>query len=358
MKDIKLAEAEKYMKRCLELAAMSEGRTAPNPLVGAVLVHNHKIIAEGRHMYYGGAHAEVEAIARVTDKEILKECVLFVNLEPCCHIGKTPPCTQLIIKSGIPSVVIAAQDPSPKVNGQGIKELKRNGIAVTSGILRDEAYILNKAFYTYYEKKRPYILLKWAQTLDGFIDARRKSSDTPPLKISNGLTQIVTHRLRNRCQAIMVGTNTVIMDNPELTNRLWYGRNPLRVTIDRHGQLNDKYEIFNDMARTIVFSDSRQTNYGSNTETLPYGSLDMILDSLHKLKIQSMMVEGGATLINSFIAHNFWDEAIVYTGDFSIGDGVRAPVIKSSVKVSEMLGTNTIDLNPLTLEYRQQTRIN
>jgi diaminohydroxyphosphoribosylaminopyrimidine deaminase/5-amino-6-(5-phosphoribosylamino)uracil reductase len=336
--------SEIYMRRCLELASSAEGLTYPNPMVGAVLVYDDRIIAEGKHAFYGAPHAEPDAISKVSDPEILKKCTLYVNLEPCCHFGKTPPCTEKIISAGIPHVVVAALDTSSKVDGKGIKALNEAGIITTIGVLEGEARRLNKFFYAYHEKKRPYILLKWAQTPDGFIDSDRKTPETPPVKISNKLTQIVDHHWRSQYQAIMVGTNTIIMDNPNLTNRFWYGRNPLRVTIDRHGILNYKYNIFNDEAKSIVFTKNSTVNYGNNTEIVPYADLAQIMKTLYEKKIQSLIVEGGTALLNSFIKLGLWDEIITFTGDFLLKKGVKAPVISDELAIAETLDSNIIEL--------------
>jgi diaminohydroxyphosphoribosylaminopyrimidine deaminase/5-amino-6-(5-phosphoribosylamino)uracil reductase len=332
------------MHRCLDLASSAEGLTYPNPMVGAVLVYEGRIIAEGKHAFYGAPHAEPDAISKVNDPEILKKCTLYVNLEPCCHFGKTPPCTEKIISAGISHVVVAALDTSLKINGKGIKALNEAGIVTTVGVLEDKARRLNKFFYAYHEKKRPYILLKWAQTPDGFIDSGRKTPEIPPAKISNNLTQIVDHHWRSQYQAIMVGTNTILMDNPNLTNRCWYGSNPLRITIDRRGILNRKYNIFNGEAKTIVFTENHEVNYDNNAEIIPCTDLTDIVKTLHDRKIQSLIVEGGATLLDSFIKLGLWDEIITFTGDFLLTEGVKAPVIPNKAAVSETLDSNIIRL--------------
>ncbi|MDR1887439.1 MAG: bifunctional diaminohydroxyphosphoribosylaminopyrimidine deaminase/5-amino-6-(5-phosphoribosylamino)uracil reductase RibD [Prevotellaceae bacterium] len=336
--------SELYMLRCLELASSAEGLTAPNPMVGAVLVYDNRIIAEGRHAFYGAPHAEPDAISKVNDAEILKYCTLYVNLEPCCHFGKTPPCTEKIISAGIPHVVVAALDTSSKINGKGIKTLNEAGVITDVGILEAEARNLNKFFYTYHEKKRPYILLKWAQTPDGFIDSDRKTRETPPVKISNSLTQIIDHHWRNQYQAIMVGTNTIVMDNPNLTNRCWYGKNPIRITIDRYGKLNSGYNIFNDEAQSIVFTTNPSAKYGNRTETLPYTDLEQIVRTLYDKRIQSLIVEGGSKLLDSFIRRGLWDETRIFTGDFRLEKGVKAPVISDKLTATELLGSNTVQL--------------
>jgi diaminohydroxyphosphoribosylaminopyrimidine deaminase/5-amino-6-(5-phosphoribosylamino)uracil reductase len=330
------------MRRCLELASSAEGLTYPNPMVGALLVYEDRIIAEGKHAFYGAPHAEPDAISKVNDYEILKKSTLYVNLEPCCHFGKTPPCTGKIISAGIPHVVVAALDTSSKIDGKGIKALNEAGIITETGIMEKEARRLNKFFYTYHEKKRPYILLKWAQTLDKFIDSDRKTPETPPVKISNKLTQIVDHHWRSRYQSIMVGTNTIIMDNPNLTNRYWHGKNPLRITIDRHGVLNCNCKIFNDEAKSIVFTANHTANYGNNVEVIACTDLTQIIRILYEKKIQSLIVEGGTRLLNSFLELELWDEIITFTGDLFLNKGVKAPVIPDKFSDSERLCTNII----------------
>jgi diaminohydroxyphosphoribosylaminopyrimidine deaminase/5-amino-6-(5-phosphoribosylamino)uracil reductase len=336
--------SELYMRRCLELASSAEGLTSPNPMVGAVLVCDGRIIAEGKHAFYGAPHAEPDAISKVGELEILKKCTLYVNLEPCCHFGKTPPCTEKIISAGIPHVVVAALDTSSKINGKGIRALNEAGIVTNVGILENEARRLNRFFYTYHEKKRPHILLKWAQTPDGFIDSDRKTPETPPARISNSLTQIVDHHWRSRYQAIMVGTNTIVMDNPNLTNRCWYGKNPLRITIDRHGILNHKYNIFNDEAKSIVFTANYGANYGNSAEVIQCTDLMQIVKTLYDKKIHSLIVEGGTDLLNSFIKLGLWDEIITFTGDFLLKKGVEAPTLPDMPAVCETLGSNFVRL--------------
>ncbi|MDR0384737.1 MAG: bifunctional diaminohydroxyphosphoribosylaminopyrimidine deaminase/5-amino-6-(5-phosphoribosylamino)uracil reductase RibD, partial [Prevotellaceae bacterium] len=334
--------SEIYMRRCLELASSAEGLTSPNPVVGAALVCDNRIIAEGKHAFYGAPHAEPDAISKVSDPEILKKCTLYVNLEPCCHFGKTPPCTEKIIAAKIPHVVVAALDTSSKIDGKGIRALNDAGIVTTLGVLKNEARQLNRFFYTYHEKKRPYILLKWAQTVDGFMDSDRKSPEIPPVRISNSLTQIVDHHLRSLYQAIMAGTNTIVMDNPNLTNRLWYGKNPLRITIDRHGVLSRNYNIFNNDAESAVFTESRDADYGDNAETVVGADLSHIIKTLYDRQIQSLIVEGGTTLLNSFIKLGLWDEIITFTGDFALKKGIKAPVMPDDYARQETLGTNTV----------------
>ena len=317
---------ETYMRRCLEIARNGLGCVAPNPMVGAVLVRGGKIIAEGFHRAYGLPHAEPEAIGKVSDRALLRECTLYVSLEPCSHFGKTPPCTELIIASQIPRVVVAATDTFPKVNGAGILRLREAGIEVAVGVLEREACELNKRFFTFHEKKRPYIILKWAQTADGFIDVCRTASE-PAAKISNDEAHRLSHRWRTEEQAIMVGTNTVLMDNPALTARLWQGKNPARVTVDEKNVLPRTLNIFNSEAQTIVFDNA---------------DISVWLKELYERNIQSLIVEGGAQLLRSFIDAGLWNEARIFTSPQQFGKGVSAPIIDGVLRSEESLGDNVL----------------
>jgi len=336
-------EHEKYMSRCLKLASSAEGLTAPNPMVGALLVYDGRIIAEGKHAYYGAPHAEPDAISKVQDNDILKKCTLYVNLEPCCHYGKTPPCTEKIISAGISRVVVGALDTSSKINGNGIATLNNAGIKTEVGILEKESRLLNKFFYTYHEKTRPYILLKWAQTKDGFIDSNRKTPNTRPASISNTISRIATHHLRSCYQAIMVGTNTVVMDNPCLTTRFWYGKNPTRITMDRYRKLNSQYNIFNNEANTIIYTSS-DANYGENTEIVHTNSFNVqdIINNLYTKKIQSLIVEGGTVLLESFIKEGLWDEANIFTSNSYLRNGVKAPALSGTIISESNLNTDVM----------------
>lgn len=280
------------MYRCLQLAAYGKGLVAPNPLVGSVIVCEGKIIGEGYHHQYGGPHAEVNAINSVKDKSLLKHSTLYVNLEPCSHYGKTPPCSELIIQKYIPRVVIGMKDPFPEVSGRGIQMLKDAGIDVHVGVLEEESKELNKRFLLFHREKRPYIILKWAQSADGFIDKHRKPGDgQKPVKFSNEFTQILVHKLRAEEAAIMVGKRTEELDNPKLNVRYWSGKDPI-----------------------IVRSDS--------TKTLPD-----LMRELYEKNIQSLIVEGGAKLLNSFISAHLWDEARIETAEIELKEGVPAPCL-------------------------------
>lgn len=323
---------EKYMYRCLQLAKLGNGYVAPNPMVGAVLVHNDKIIGEGYHHRYGEAHAEPNAIHSVKDLSLLKDATLYVNLEPCSHFGKTPPCANLIVNTGIPRVVIGTLDPNPKVSGRGVEILKEAGIEVHVGVLKAECYELNKRFFVLQKERRPYVLLKWAQTRDGFIDHERKDPSARPFIISNGITRQLTHKMRAENQSIMVSTNTVILDNPSLTVRFWAGKNPVRIILDRSGRIPVDYTVFDRNVRTIIFTE----NPGTSKDKLEYVEIKFdheclgnILKTLAAKGIHSVLVEGGAKLLNSFIREGLWDEANVEVSETSIFHGVPAPRIKS-----------------------------
>ncbi len=324
------------MRTCIALADNGMGNVAPNPLVGCVIVYKGKIIGKGYHEKYGKAHAEVNAINSVADKSVLKNATLYVTLEPCPHHGKTPPCADLIIKHKIPYVIIGCVDPNPLVKGKGIKKLLKAGIDVKTGVLENECYELNKRFFTAIEKKRPYIILKWAQTADGFIDINRTAKEKP-LKITNPITDVRAHTWRAMEQAVMIGTNTVLMDNPKLTTRLVNGKNPLRVVIDRNLSVPKTFNIYNSEARTIIFN----TKKNSTAKNISFVKVNFngqliktILQKLNKLNIQSIIVEGGANLLQQLIDKNLWDEARVFTSKQKIASGVSAPVIKSKPAIN------------------------
>lgn len=328
---------EKYMRRCFQLARNGKGYVSPNPMVGAVIVYNGKIIGEGYHREYGKPHAEVNAIDSVKDKSLLKDSTIYVSLEPCSHYGKTPPCARLIIDSDIKRVVVATPDPFEKVSGRGIKMLRDAGVEVTVGVLEQEALELNKAFFTAQTKHRPYIYLKWAQTKDGFIDKARIKGETPcSTPISNDYTRMLVHKLRAEIPAIMIGTNTAVNDNPSLTTRYWYGKNPVRIVLDRSGRIPFGYTLFDNKVRTIVFTENvaGKTSEGETVfihVNFDNKLLNNILKELYVLKIDSLLVEGGRHLLQSFIDQNLWDEAFVETADMDFTDGIKAPVINGKI---------------------------
>ena len=338
-----LSTDEKYMARCLHLAQFGGGYVSPNPMVGALVVCNDRIIGEGYHRRIGEAHAEPNAIASVTDKDLLPQSTLYVNLEPCSHYGKTPPCANLIVQKGIKRVVIGTLDPNPKVSGRGVEILREAGIEVIAGILENECRHLNRRFFTFQLQKRPYIILKWAQTQDGFIDHNRTDNTMHALKISNSITQQLTHKMRSENMAIMVSTNTVLLDNPSLTLRYWYGKSPLRIAIDRKDIIPESYIIKDGKVPTIIFSRKKSISK-SNPEYIHIDdhddNLPIILGELYNHDIHSILVEGGAKLIKSFIASGLWDEANIEISGISIGEGVAAPVLTNAVEVSRNIIDN------------------
>lgn len=328
---------EKYMKRCLQLAANGRGQVNPNPMVGAVIVHENKIIGEGYHQEYGKAHAEVNAIDSVKDKSLLSQSTIYVSLEPCSHYGKTPPCSQLIIDSKIPRVVVATLDPYPKVSGRGVNMLKEAGVEVEVGLLKDEAQELNKEFFKYYTANKPYVYLKWAQTRDGFIDKKRTEGEPVcPTIISNDLTQILVHKLRANVSAIMVATNTAVNDNPSLTTRLWYGKNPIRLILDRTGRIPNDYKIFDGLVPTYIFMEQVDAeNQENNVVYVPLAfdqnTIANILDYAQSLSITSILVEGGSQFLQTFIDTEMWDEAFIEISDHEFFAGTKAPEIRGKV---------------------------
>ena len=311
--ELNVANDAKYMRRCIQLARCGEAGAAPNPMVGAVVVCDGRIIGEGYHRRQGGPHAEVNAIGSVRDSQLLSRSTIYVSLEPCAHFGKTPPCADLIIQSGIPRVVIGCGDPFAKVNGLGIKKLKDAGCEVVVGVLEAECRELNRRFFTFHEKRRPWITLKWAQSEDGFISPLpAPASPACPVFFSDALTQTLVHRMRARYGAILVGTRTAIVDNPTLTTRYWLGPNPLRLTIDRHKRLPGTLHLLDGSTPTIVYT---------------HESLQEILDDLYGRGIQSLLVEGGATLLQSFIDAGLWDDARIETAPVALRQGTAAPML-------------------------------
>lgn len=335
----KMTINETYMQRCLELAIKGFGNVAPNPMVGCVIVCDDKIIGEGYHQQYGQAHAEVNAINSVINKELLLKSTLYVNLEPCSHHGKTPPCADLIISHKIPNVVIGSMDHNSVVNGRGIEKLTKAGINVTVDVLEDECKKLNKRFFTYHEKKRPYIILKWAQTSDGFIDVKRNEENPgKALQITNAESRKLLHQWRSQEQAIMVGTNTALLDNPQLTVREWQGKNPLRITIDKWLRIPKQYHLFDKSTPTIIFTavdEPSVINLEFVKIDFEQAIIPQILNELFQRNIQSMLVEGGEQLLNSFIEFDTWDEARVFISDKKIEKGVKAPVLKMNPSSKE-----------------------
>ncbi len=314
------------MERCLQLARNGEGRVSPNPLVGSVIVHDDRIIGEGWHQKAGEPHAEVNAIKSVKKPELLSEATIYVNLEPCAHYGKTPPCSDLIIEKSIPRVVIGCRDPFAEVNGKGVAKLAAAGIEVIENILQQEAEQLNRRFFTFHGKKRPYIILKWASSRDGFLDRSRNSGQKGINWITSTETQSLVHQWRSEEDAILVGARTVNIDNPSLTVREVRGKNPYRLVLASNTDLPDNSAIFNEAAPTALFSLNSDTHGKASTVLLQEGdALEQILDYCYQNKLLSLIVEGGAQLLNSFIEAGLWDEARVLTGPGYFSDGLEAP---------------------------------
>ena len=321
---------EKYIKRCIELAKNGLGTTYPNPLVGSVIVYNDEIIGEGWHRKSGEAHAEVNAVNSVKDKSLLSKSTIYVSLEPCSHFGKTPPCCDLIIANKIPNVVIGTIDPFSKVAGSGIKKLIEAGKKVTVGILEDECNALNKRFFTFHTKKRPYIILKWAESSDGFIAPISKEKQEP-VWITNSFSRQLVHKWRSEEQAILVGTQTVVDDNPKLDTRNWSGNNPTRIILDRTGKISEDYHVKDQKIKTIVITEKENLQ---STENLIYENcifdirlVFSVCEILYEHNIQSVIIEGGRQTIQTFIDANIWDEARIFKGQKSFENGIEAPII-------------------------------
>ena len=319
---------EKYIKRCIEIAKNGLGTTRPNPMVGCVIVHNNSIIAEGFTSKYGGNHAEVNAILSVKNKALLKQATLYVTLEPCSHYGKTPPCSDLIVEHNIPNVVIGCIDDNPEVAGKGIKKLMDAGCNVTVGILENECKTLHKRFFTFHNKKRPYIILKWAETANGFIAPETKD-ELKPVWITNEFSRQLVHKWRAEEQAILVGTNTVLQDNPSLTVRDWTGENPIRVVLDKNSTLSKDFNVFNKKAQTIAIQNI---------------SVENICDVLYKNNINSVIIEGGLKTLQSFINENKWDEARVFIGQIEFDKGVKAPKFSGRLMSEKQIKDDTLKI--------------
>jgi diaminohydroxyphosphoribosylaminopyrimidine deaminase / 5-amino-6-(5-phosphoribosylamino)uracil reductase len=311
---------ERYMRRCLQLAALGAGTTAPNPMVGAVLVYGDVVVGEGYHRRHGEAHAEVNCIRDAEERfvpgswgfgaaaDLLRACTLYVSLEPCAHHGRTPPCADLVIAKGIPRVVVGIRDPFKEVNGKGIEKLRKAGVGLTVPVLEDACRALNRRFFTFHTQGRPYIILKWAQSADGFIGREGER-----VAVSNAWSDLLVHRWRSEEAAILVGARTVLVDDPALTTRHWPGPNPLRLVLDPGGRLPTTLKVLDKQAPTIVY----QTRF-----------LPELLEDLHRRSVQSVLVEGGGRLLGSFIEAGLWDEARVITsGSLFLRAGIPAPVI-------------------------------
>lgn len=329
---------EVYMQRCIELALQGSGKVAPNPLVGAVIVYDNRIIGEGYHAQYGGPHAEVNAINSVdkNDAELLQSSTLYVNLEPCSHTGKTPPCAKLIIEKKIPEIIIGMEDPNPLVAGKGIQQLINAGCKVKAGVLHSAAAHLNRRFLTWMEKCRPYIILKWAQTMDGFIGKENRE-----VAISHQYSNTLVHKWRSEEASVMVGTNTAITDDPQLNSRHWNKVNPVRIVLDRNLRLPDTLQLFDGSIPTIVFTaqqkeNSKQAEY--ITIRFDEEIISTLLAKIYERNLQSVLVEGGRQLLQSFIDSGLWDEARIIVAPVLSGNGIPAPKLKATSFTKEYLG--------------------
>lgn len=335
-----------FMQRALQLALNGFGKVSPNPMVGCVIVYDNKIIGEGYHQIYGGPHAEVNAINSVKDKSLLAKSTLFVTLEPCSHYGKTPPCANLIVENNIPNVVVCNHDPNPLVAGKGIQILKDAGIHVEIGVLEKEGLWLNRRFFTFINIKRPYIILKWAQTNDGFVARENYDSKW----ISSTLSRKLVHKWRTEEDSILVGKNTALYDNPQLTSRDWQGKNPTRIVIDKNLELSSDLHLFDQSIQTICFNCLKNQEDNS----LKFIKIDFknlayeILSSLYELKIQSLIIEGGSATLNEFISQNLWDEARVFTSNNNFEKGIAAPILNH-----ELYSTEKVDQDILSLYIKE-----
>lgn len=332
---------EIFMQRCLQLATLGQQWVAPNPMVGALVVNNGIVIGEGYHQQFGGPHAEVNAVNAVIDKTLLKGATIYVSLEPCSHFGKTPPCANLIIEHKIAKVVIACLDPNPLVAGKGIALLQEAGIEVITGVLEKEAIALNKIFIHFHTQKKPFVVLKWAQTADAFCGRYPNSSLSN--KITNWYADVLVHQLRSTVTAILVGYKTALLDNPTLTNRKWFGKSPLRIIIDLENKLPQHLNVFKDGLSTLVFTlypmqDTHSVSYLKlkNRERF----IDEILETLYQKNIQSVLIEGGPKTLQLFIDNNAWNEAHIFTSDIIWQEGVHAPILIKSKEVTSTLLLN------------------
>jgi diaminohydroxyphosphoribosylaminopyrimidine deaminase/5-amino-6-(5-phosphoribosylamino)uracil reductase len=327
-----------FMSRALELAKLGRGHVSPNPMVGCVIVHNQRIIGEGWHRQYGGPHAEVNAVRSVTDESLLPESTVYVTLEPCSHFGKTPPCADLLIAKRVKKVIVCNDDPNPLVAGQGLAKLRAAGIEVETGLLAEQGRELNRRFFTFIEQQRPYLILKWAETADGFM----APADFRPMPISRTLSRQLVHKWRTGEDAILVGTNTARHDNPQLNVRLWTGRNPVRIVIDKQLQLPSSLHLFDGSQPTLVYTVLPMDETGGLTKYIQLAPeapfLPQLITDLYRQKIQSVIVEGGAVLLESFLNQGFWDEIRVFKSPKMLGTGLAAPRIRGRLVDTESVG--------------------
>jgi diaminohydroxyphosphoribosylaminopyrimidine deaminase / 5-amino-6-(5-phosphoribosylamino)uracil reductase len=336
----------KFMRRCLDLAISAEGLTYPNPMVGSVIVHKGLIIGEGYHLKAGAPHAEENAIISVKDKALLRDSVLYVNLEPCSHFGRRPPCSDLIISEGIRRVVIGTIDSSDKVSGKGKEKLESAGCEVVTGVLEDECRYLNRRFFTFHEKRRPYIVLKWAQSADGFIDIERdKNSERKPTWIIGKAERVLVHKWRASEQSILAGAGTIRSDNPDLTVRDWTGKSPLRLVLSGSGDLGNCQPLFRTIGTNIVFTHNVSAHIPDSTIVKmdkDRDSLIQVIEYLYNTGIQSVIIEGGAQVLNNFISAGLWDEARIFYGNKNFMKGIRAPGINGKIHSVTKFSSSTL----------------
>lgn len=338
----------KFMRRCLELAVKAEGMTYPNPMVGAVIVCDGEIIGEGYHLKPGGPHAEVIAINSVSDKSLLKSSTLYVSLEPCTHFGKTPPCADLIISHSIPRVVVGTPDSNNKVSGRGLSMLRSAGCEVTSGVLEEECRRVNRRFFTFHEKNRPYITLKWAQSADGYLDILRSEDNRiEPTWITGKPERSLVHKWRTEEESILVGAGTVRADNPRLNVRDWRGNNPLRLILSSSGNIDKEASLLTDGGKTIVFTNEKESEItGALKIRLDYNipACRQIVQYLYDSGIQSLLIEGGAQVLNHFISNVLWDEARIFSGGKYFEGGVPAPILNGKLFSKTLFSSSQLEV--------------
>ncbi|MFH0762051.1 MAG: bifunctional diaminohydroxyphosphoribosylaminopyrimidine deaminase/5-amino-6-(5-phosphoribosylamino)uracil reductase RibD [Bacteroidota bacterium] len=337
---------EVFMQRCLDLARNGLGSTAPNPMVGAVIVHEGRIIGEGFHQACGQAHAEVNAVNKVGNPDLFEKSTLYVNLEPCNHQGRTPPCTELILQKKIPKVVIGQADPNPLVAGSGLSRLLDKGVEVITGVLEKESRFLNRRFNMFHEQKRPYLILKWAQTRDGFVDTlRNETGKERPTWITDDVCRRLVHKWRSEEPAILTGSNTVLMDNPQLNVRAWSGKDPVRITIDRQGRIPLSFNLLDQTVPTLIYTCTDKSSK-PNLEFIRICPDEpvwpQVLGDLYKRDIQSVLIEGGPTLFKTLIDAGLWDEVRVFTGPGWLGCGVKAPEFPYAPAARETIGNSEV----------------
>ena len=331
------------MKRCIDLASKGIGYTYPNPLVGSVIVHNNKIIGEGYHAKYGESHAEVNAINNVANKELLRESTLYVNLEPCNHHGKTPPCTEAIIKNNIKRIVIGSRDPNRLVNGSGIDKLKSSGCDVVVGVMEVECSDLNKRFFKYHKQKRPYIILKWAESRDGFISPLKSNQSQRKVNwISGEDSKKLTHKWRSEEHSILVGVQTIIDDNPLLTTRFVDGKNPIRFVLDPNSRIPLDSKVLSEASKTIILSKEENNLIPNYTKSSNFENIQLIIGSLYDMKIQSVLIEGGTKTINHFLDNDLWDSIRIFKSNKNIINGIKSPNLDLSKFSKSDLGDDIL----------------